>query len=262
MLAGETIAKDNYPSIIQLRNKEAQFDKVMKEYVSLYKQHLSGLGNLSSSTMTWKDSESSWSVNALDTSSLGKVSNFQACKNKIKEGDTYSSILFIGKEINPGWEEFGITPGSCFGFNSNKSPLTSSPEYKGFYVSTKEKGVKLSLKQNKAMVKRLGDLNDELHKLMDEIKVMVAKVYPKGIQNDKEAVKKFQELQSKASVLDDEREKIKNQQRVIDSIKGQLSERQQSLNYNKYLFAGFTIVGIGALAFAIRSIMKEKRTLQ
>ena len=38
--------------------------------------------------MSWKDSESSWSVSALDTSSLGKVSNFQACKNKIKEGDT------------------------------------------------------------------------------------------------------------------------------------------------------------------------------
>ena len=35
MLAGETIAKEKYPSIIQLRNKEAQFDKVMNEYVSL-----------------------------------------------------------------------------------------------------------------------------------------------------------------------------------------------------------------------------------
>ena len=55
MLAGETIAKDKYPSIIELRTKEAQFDRVMGEYVSLYKQHLSGLEDLSSKTTSWKD---------------------------------------------------------------------------------------------------------------------------------------------------------------------------------------------------------------
>ena len=257
MLAGETIAKDKYPSIIQLRNKEAQFDKVMNEYVSLYKQHLSGLGNLSSSTMTWKDYDNTTSYSDPNAKLIGKVSNLQACKNSIKEGDVYSSIIFAGEEYS-----FPELRGTCYGLTSSPEPLISNNETKGLYLSVKEEGVKPSLKQNKAMVKRLGDLNDELHKLMDEIKIMVAKVYPKGIQNDKEAVKKFQELQSKASVLDDEREKIKNQQRVIDSIKGQLSERQQSLDYNKYLFAGFTIVGIGALAFAIRAIMKEKRTLQ
>ena len=257
MLAGETIAKEKYPSIIQLRNKEAQFDKVMGEYVSLYKQHLSTLGDLSSQTTSWKDYDNTSSYSDPNPKLIGKVSNLQACKNSIKEGDTYSSIVFAGEDYS-----FPEMRGSCYGLTSNPKPLISNKETQGFYVSTKETGVKPSLKQNKAMVKRLGDLNDELHKLMDEIKVMVAKVYPKGIQNDKEAVKKFQELQSKASVLDDEREKIKNQQRVIDSIKGQLSERQQSLDYNKYLFAGFTIVGIGALAFAIRAIMKEKRTLQ
>lgn len=253
MLAGETIAKEKYPSIIQLRNKEAEFDKVMSEYVSLYKQHLSGLGNLSSSSTTWKDTQGSWTNTPPKMASLGKVSSLQACKNSIKEGDKYSSIMFISKEADD-----QANSGSCYGF-SNSVELSSSPSFKGYYVSSKQIGVKPSLIQQKAMVKRLGDLNDELHKLMDEIKVMVAKVYPKGIQNDKESVKKFQELQSKAAALDDERDKIRSEQRLIDNIKGQLGQREQSLDYNKYLFAGFTIVGIGAFAFAIRAIIKEKQ---
>ena len=257
MLAGETIAKDKYPSIIQLRNKEAQFEKVMGEYVSLYKQHLSGLGNLSSQTTSWKDYNNTSSYSDPNPKSMGKVSNLQACKNTIKEGDTYSSIIFAGEDYS-----FPEMRGTCYGLTSNPRPLISNKETQGVYVSIKEKGVKPSLKQNKAMIKRLADLNDELHKLMDEIKSMVAKVYPKGIQNDKESVRKFQDLQSKASVLDTERDKIRSEQQVIASIKGQLDEGQLSLDYNKYLFAGFTIVGIGALAFALRAIMKEKRTLQ
>ena len=253
MLAGETIAKEKYPSIIQLRNKEAQFDKVMGEYVSLYKQHLSGLANLSSSSTSWKDSEGSWTSNPPNMTSLGKVSSLQACKNSIQEGAKYSSIMFIGKEA-----ENQANTGSCYGFSSSVD-LKSNPTFKGYYVSSKETGVKPSLAQNKAIVNRLADLNDELHKLMDEIKAMVSKVYPKGIENDKESIKKFQELQFQAKKLDDERDKIKGEQRVIDNIKGQLTERQHLLDYNKYLFAGFTIVGIGALAFAIRAIMKEKQ---
>lgn len=255
MLAGETIAKDKYPSIIQLRNKEAQFEKVMGEYVSLYKQHLSGLGNLSSQTTSWKDYNNTGVTS--EKKSLGKVSTLQACKNSIKEGDTYSSVLFIGEDYSSQNEH-----GSCYGLTSNPRPLISNKETQGLYLSIKEKGVKPSLKENKEIVNRLANLNDELHKLMDEIKSMVAKVYPKGIQNDKESVRKFQDLKSKASVLDIERDKIRSEQQVIASIKGQLDEGQLSLDYNKYLFAGFTLVGVGALAFAVRAIMKEKRTLQ
>lgn len=257
MLAGETIAKEKYPSIIELRNKEAEFDKVMGEYVSLYKQHLSGLGTLSSQTTTWKDYNNTSSYSDPNPKSMGKVSNLQACKNTIKEGDTYSSIIFAGEDYSD-----PKMRGACYGLTSNPRPLISNKETQGVYVSIKEKGVKPNLKQNKAMVNRLANLNDKLHKLMDEIKAMVAKVYPKGIQNDKESVTKFQDLQSKATILDIERDKIKSEQQVIASIKGQLDDGHLSLDYNKYLFAGFTLVGIGALAFAIKAIMKERRTLQ
>ena len=254
MLAGETIAKEKYPSMIELRNKEAQFDKVMGEYVSLYKEHLTGLGNLSSQTTSWKDYNNTGVTS--EKKSMGKVSTLQACKNSIKEGKTYSSILFIGEDYSSKKEH-----GSCYGLTSNPSPLVSNKETQGMYLSIKEKGVKPNLKQNKTNVKRLADLNDELHKLMDEIKSMVAKVYPKGIQNDKDAVRKFQDLKSKASVLDLERDKIRSEQQVIASIKGQLDDGHLLLDYNKYLFAGFTFVGVGALALAIRAIMKEKQML-
>ena len=329
MLAGETIAKDKYPSIIELRAKEAQFDRVRGEYVSLYKQHLSGLEDLSSKTRSWKDYNNtsidnltgtecakergsctcegivkygvgdSWvekkvsgtiscsndvfgdpaytyskkciciptgynpqspGKSSSNANFLGNVSNLQACKNKIKEGGSFASIVFMDKTSNLSDQKWN---GDCYGY-SKPVPINSNNigKSEGMYVSNIETGVKSNLKQQKTLVNRLGVLNDELHKLIDEIKSMIAKIYPKGIQNDKASVKKFEELQSRASELDIERDKIRNEKEIIESIKGQHDEGDLLLNYNKYLFGGFTIVGIGAMVFAIRAILKERRTLQ
>lgn len=389
MLAGETIAKDKYPSIIELRNKEAEFDKVMNEYVTLYKEYLSDLDDLSSQTTSWKDYNNtsidnlsgtecakergsckcegtvkygvgdswvekrvsgtincsnsvfgdpkyghakkcicipdevagvecakengtcecegtvkygvgdSWATKNVsgtikcsnsifgdpkygyakkcicvpnrynpqspgkssnNANFLGNVSTLQACKNKIKHGKTYSSIVFMEKESNLSNKNWN---GDCYGY-SDPVPINSNNVGKneGMYVSTIDSGVKSNLNKEKEIVDRLNTLNDKLHTLIDEIKSMVAKIYPKGIENNKASVKKFKELQSRASDLDSERDKIRKERQIIENIKGQRSEGELLLDYNKYLFGGFTIVGIGALAFAVRALLKEKRTFQ
>lgn len=267
MLAGDVTAKTKYPTILDLKNKEAEFDKTMSQYVTFYKQYINSFD--SNVNSTWKDYNDTMALSmALDTPQqpgqsnaksqfLGKFTNLQACKNSIKEGNKFSSIIFIGENSKTDSEEWKK---DCYGYLDN--PTVNPNEIgknKGIYTSVLEQTNQSADKEK--LANKIQDLNNKLKMLINEINTMVTKIFPQGVDLEEEAGRKFLEIQEKAKLLDNERENITKEIEIITDVKAQRGQRKNLYDINSYLFFGFTACGVGLLAYTIKELIKENRNI-
>jgi len=267
MLAEDTFYKTKYPTILDLKNKEAEFDKVMAQYISVYKSHLNGM---SGDNSKWADYDNTIPAETLNSFStvppggssnnvkmLGKGNNLQVCKSLVKDGK-FSSIVFI-----EGLKADNKFNNTCYGLlEETKVKPNEIGTMKGFYTSVAVNGGESSTNDSKKMViDELVVLNTKLHVIIGEIKDLVSKIYSVGGDDDIESVNKLTELKQRGNALDNERNKLKREHSIVQSLKAKNNAGQLDIRRNEYMLVGFTLLAVGIGAFTFKTIMKERSSI-
>jgi hypothetical protein len=267
MLSEDAFYKTKYPTILDLKNKEAEFDKVMAQYISVYKSHLNGM---SGDNLKWTDYDNTISADTLNSFAtvppggssnnvkmLGKSNSLQVCKSLVKDGK-FSSIVFM-----EGLKADNKFNNTCYGLlEETKVKPNEIGTMKGFYTSVAVDGEKSATNgSNKMVIDELVVLNNKLHVIIGEIRDLVGKIYSVGMDDDIESVNKLTELKEQGDVLDNERNKLKSEQAIVESLKAKNRAGKLDIRMNEYMLAGFTLLAVGIGAFTFKTIMKERRSI-